>query len=76
MAVVVNGPIHTHYEVIFRNSMQLESSDATDVVHNINQYLSIRSGFNTIPEHDINRTVLELDGIVINTAIKLIRNLS
>lgn len=55
--------------------MQLESSDATDVVHNINQYLSIRSGFNTIPEY-INRTVLELDGIVINTAIKLFRNLS
>lgn len=75
MAVVVNGPIHTHYGVIFRNSMQLESSDATDVVHNINQYLSIRSGFNTIPEY-INRTVLELDGIVINTAIKLFRNLS
>ena len=30
-----NGPIHTRYDVIFRNSMQLESSDATDIVHNL-----------------------------------------
>ena len=49
MTVVVNGPIHIRYEVIFRSSLQLESSDATEGVHNINQYLSIRSGFNTIP---------------------------
>ena len=54
MAVVVNGPIHTRYEVIFRNSLQLESSDAMDVVQSINQYFSIRSGFNTITEHDVN----------------------